>query len=93
MPNQQRLLRIWQDNDVIEKVTAITGAAEMYRAIGYLAQWGLSMADDVTLNVFYADDVQPEIVATYRKSSAPDKIEYQIGAVWNADSKQFGFHS
>lgn len=57
-------------------------------AIGYLSTWGLNYPFvDIYLNVKDA-----EFTACYRKELA-DSPAYVIGAVFNKQSKKYGFHS
>ena len=57
-------------------------------AIGYLSTWGLNYSFvDIYLNVKEA-----EFTACYRKELA-DSPAYVIGAVFDKQSKKYGFHS
>lgn len=57
-------------------------------AIGYLSTWGFNYPFvDIYINV---KDI--EFTACYRKT-AEDSPAYVIGAVYNKQSKKFGFHS
>ena len=60
-------------------------------AIGYLSTWGLSYPFvDIYINV-----KDTEFTACYRKRAFEqgDSPAYVIGAVFNKQSKKFGFHS
>lgn len=66
-----------------------TNAVEI--AIGYLSSWGLSYPFvDIYINVR-----DTEFTACYRKRAFEegDSPAYVIGAVFNKQSKKFGFHS
>lgn len=74
---------------IMEKTTR----AEVHNALGYLGQWNQTFK---SVDIFSIDpdarNGAPEFQALYRtEPGAP--IGYVICAVWNDDSKQFGFHS
>ena len=63
------------------------GQLEFYRAVGYLSTWNMTFPE---VKLYYnAKDV--EITASYY--TATGELGYCIGAVFNDDTKQFGFHS
>jgi hypothetical protein len=60
-------------------------------AIGYLSTWGFSYPFvDIYINVR-----DTEFTACYRKESSEQREQpaYVIGAVFNKQSKKYGFHS
>lgn len=59
----------------------------LFDAIGYLSTWGAASYDKV---VIWADG-PASMVAHYTSSS--HTRTYTIGAIWNADTQRFGFHS
>lgn len=69
------------------------GVEEFYKAIGYLATWASTSNSypKVQISFFHYNDWPPEIGAIYRTKE--DKVGYTIHAVFDRDSKQFGFHS
>jgi ABC-type Fe2+-enterobactin transport system substrate-binding protein len=86
-----RTIELNIDADTMVAIAEITGNVELFKAIGYLSQWNLSMAKVRILGGVY--DGNPEIIATYWRHTGndPQPIAYQIGAVWHGD--HFGFHS
>lgn len=66
-----------------EQVTPL----EFYRAVGYLSTWNMRFPE---VRLYYnARDL--EITASYYTEAGD--LGYCIVAVFDADSKQFGFHS
>lgn len=65
---------------------AATDAAQVFAAIGYLSTWNMTFPH---LTIF--KDGKTDLVAAYRKEDGTQG--YVIGAVWNATTGKFGFHS
>lgn len=82
-----RTIELSINPDTMVAIAEITGNAELFKAIGYLSQWNLSLAKVHILGGVY--DGNPEIIATYWRDDG--SVGYQIGAVWHGD--HFGFHS
>ncbi len=68
---------------IMEQVTPL----EFYKAVGYLSTWNMSFPE---VKLFY-NVRDMEITASYY--TAAGELGYCIGAVFNTDTKQFGFHS
>lgn len=68
---------------IMKQVTPL----EFYRAVGYLSTWNMSFPE---VRLYYnARDL--EITASYYTTTG--ELGYCIGAVFNTDTKRFGFHS
>jgi len=67
----------------MEQVTPL----EFYKAVGYLSTWNMTFPE---VKLFY-NVRDMEITASYY--TAAGELGYCIGAVFNTDTKQFGFHS
>lgn len=63
------------------------GPAEFYRAVGYLSTWNMTFPE---VRLYY-NLRELEITASYYDGAG--NLGYCIGAVFNADSGKFGFHS
>ena len=63
------------------------GPVEFYRAVGYLSTWNMAYPH---VKLYY-NPKEMEITASYYNEAG--ELGYCIGAVFNDDSKQFGFHS
>lgn len=72
--------------DIINEV----GHTEFFRAIGYLSTWNQTYPK-VLITMWRPNDWPPEIGAAYY--DATGKVGYVISAVFNRETKQFGFHS
>lgn len=68
---------------MMEAVTPL----EFYRAVGYLSTWNMSYPH---VKLYY-NVRELEITASYYDEVG--ELRYCIGAVFNSDSKAFGFHS
>ena len=68
---------------IMEQVTPL----EFYKAVGYLSTWNMTFPE---VKLFY-NVRDMEITASYY--TAAGELGYCIGAVFNTDTKQFGFHS
>ena len=64
----------------------------MEDAIGYLSLWGLNYP---VVDIYLQGPLDGEFTAVYRKRphEPGDNPEYVIGAVFNKDSRKYGFHS
>lgn len=64
-------------------------------AIGYLSLWGTQLYDAVTISGEYlgpdASLLVPDLIAYYRNTKTGQ--EYTIGAVGDAQSNSYSFHS
>lgn len=58
-------------------------------AIGYLSIWGCSYP---FVDIFISNNKEAEFTACYRKEEGGSPA-YVIGAVFNKQSKKYGFHS
>lgn len=84
-----RTTKTYIEPATMERLMETATAAEMYRAIGYLSQWGLQYP---VCNITVADVESPELVATYHRAGESDaRPAYVLAAVWNGSA--FGFHS
>ena len=63
------------------------GQLEFNNAVGYLSTWNMTFPE---VKLFYSAK-ELEITASYYTSDGA--LGYCIGAVFNTDTKQFGFHS
>lgn len=63
------------------------GVAEFNAAVGYLSTWNMTFPE---VRLFY-NAREREITASYYGESG--ELGYCIGAVFNDDTKKFGFHS
>lgn len=91
--DEQRTITLHPNAVEMTQIIESTSRAEVFNALGYLAQWNQTFK---VVDIFTIDpDGQhgaPEFQAIYRRErNGP--VDYLIAAVWNADSKQFGFHS
>jgi len=78
--------------DVWEKFQALPND-QLYRAIGYLTQWGTQPhnADTVSRVVLsFLDQNGLEIHASYKLSETRG---FYIAAIWSESSQSFSFHS
>ena len=82
-----------EDFEALARVLYALGCEDnaLEKAIGYLSTWGLNYPFvDIYINV-----KDTEFTACYRKRAFEqgDSPAYVIGAVFNKQSKKFGFHS
>ena len=82
-----------EDLEALAKILYALGCEDnaLEKAIGYLSTWGYAYSFvDIYINV-----KDTEFTACYRKRAFEqgDSPAYVIGAVFNKQSKKFGFHS
>jgi len=82
-----RIIQHCGDSVTQSVILGRVGAAEFYRAVGYLSTWNMTFPQVV----LYYNARDLEITASYYNEAG--ELGYCIGAVFNDDSKQFGFHS
>ena len=82
-----RIIHHLGDSVTISTLKEQVTAAEFYRAVGYLSTWNMSFPE---VKLFY-NVRELEITASYYTPSGV--LGYCIGAVFNTDSRKFGFHS
>lgn len=58
-------------------------------ALGYLASWGLSYP---FVDIYISDSKSAEFTACYRKATK-DSPAFVMGAVFDKQTKKYGFHS
>lgn len=91
--NEHRIINLNINAVEMTQIAEATGCAQFWQALGYLVQWNQTFG---VVDLFAIDPGgqhgAPELQAVYRKAHG-EPIGYVIGAVWNPDSKQFGFHS
>lgn len=83
-----RSIELAVEAETLTSIAEITGNGELFRALGYLCQWNLSLGKVRVIGGIH--DGVPELIASYwRDESQP--VAYQLGAIWHGD--HFGFHS
>ena len=82
-----RLIHHYGDSVAQSTIREHVGPAEFYRAVGYLSTWNMSFPEAS----LYFNAREMEITASYYDEVG--ELRYCIGAVFNRDSKAFGFHS
>lgn len=99
-----RTIRFGIDANTLTAIAEITGNEDLFRAIGYLAQWAAGSDKYAYVEIIGGVyDGMPELIATYRAGER-GPITYQIGAVWHEGKAidgttglpvagHFGFHS
>jgi hypothetical protein len=82
-----RVVKIRLDQERIASLVAEKGR-HVHTAIGYLSTWAIGGYDQVTI---WPDRDPEDMVAEYRDTKT-DRV-YVIGAVWDSDRQEYGFHS
>jgi hypothetical protein len=82
-----RVIKLGGSPDDWTSLEAVTGGAEVIKAVGYLSTWS---RDGYGFVDIYPNARQLEMTAVYRKEDSGD-VGYVIGAVWHEG--HFGFHS
>lgn len=81
-----RTVEIFMGQEEHEKIEAITGSKELFKALGYLSTWASDSYPKVNI---YANANDGELTACYLDKDG--NRGYVIGAIWHGD--YYGFHS
>lgn len=76
--------------DEMVKLIEIVGRDNLYDALGHLVSWNREDYQSVVIHFRDFTRDQPELIAVY---GGAEGRRYVIGAVYNTNSKAFGFHS